>query len=323
MDSCIKDTNRKTLEIIQMLCSEGEVLREREIEHLSDIAYDLRSYINKVKRLFKKNDTDLKSEYIILKNLEDITRRSYKDKEYIEGYIRFLEVYTKIHKITGIEYLLEYVENNSLNIDYNEGKVDTQGKDKLYLYNPEITYSGYTIDFKGVLGFFFKLEEDGKIRLEQEGDRIKIADRVIGEDSFKTFDFVFIIKDRWSFVDIYIQLRRNKRMTNREIIRLVRLCQSNNDILNTTQKKTYYSLYDYSDCMVCKFCDKLLDKEHIDNILVFCYGLTEYFRKNKIDDTEKRNIENEILNNKRDIDFRKCGLRLGAGKVSIEDVIKR
>lgn len=262
----------------------------------------------------------LKPEYIILKNLIDITRRNYKDKEYIEGYIRFLEVYVKIHRVTDIKYLLNYVGNEGLNIDYNEEKIDTQGKDKIYLYEPEIIHVGENKEFNETISFFFRLG-DKKIYLERETDKIKIADRAIGEDSFKNFDFAFIIKDKWSFVDTYIKLRKNKRLTNKEIVRLVRLCQDNN-FMTTAQKKAYYSLYDYSDCMAYKFCDKLLDKEHIDDILVFCYGLTEYFRKNKIDTSKRREIEDRILESKKDIHFRNYGLSLSVGKISIEKLLK-
>lgn len=42
----IEDINRKTLDTIQILCSNEEILQEIEIEHLSSIKYDLRQYIN-------------------------------------------------------------------------------------------------------------------------------------------------------------------------------------------------------------------------------------------------------------------------------------
>lgn len=87
--------------------------------------------------MFLQNKLKLSKEYVILEDLVKISARK-ADRKYIEGYLRYLEVYVKVHKITDIKYLRS-LNYSGLSIDYFGKKIDIQRKDMLYLYQPFIT----------------------------------------------------------------------------------------------------------------------------------------------------------------------------------------
>lgn len=213
------EKNKRLFETLLVCSKDFWILNEDKLrEQLYSLNIDITEYLKRVKIILKENRLSLKADIMILANLLDIEERDIKaDSEYIEKYLRHMEVYTKINDMQDITYLLSKSE---FNFDFGNKRVTIKD-------NCEDCGKDCGKD----CGIFYRVEG-----VERKQDFITSVLRAIQDWKLgdkESFDYACLInRQGLSLREVYFKIKRlKKRLNNRELVRLLLLYlkESNNE----------------------------------------------------------------------------------------------